>query len=204
MEEEKLVVEETETTSDDTQEKTEEQPQDILKQELEKVSGKKSELEKAIYKQKQIEKRIEELTGHKKEEELSDEDDDKPLTIGQFKKLQQKEATHSALQLADDIEEEYERELVKHYLSNGIKTGDPKQDLAIARAYVNSKKNTMVIEESQRQKTAKSFSKGNSAPAKTEEPDIELTANEQYFLRAKKSDGTPLMTIEDIKKARKG
>ena len=62
----------------------------------------------------------------------------------------------------------------------------------------------MVIEESQRQKTAKSFSKGNSAPAKTDDPDIELTNEEQYFLRAKKSDGSPLMTLEDIKKARKG
>lgn len=213
MEDEKILADTNETTApaaEDTREETanasetEQTAENPLKAELEKVNGKRSKLEQLLYTKKRVEKQLAEITGTREDSTTQgDDDDNRPLTVAEFKKLQAHESTKTALDLADEIDDEYERELVKHYVSTGIRTGNARQDLEIARAFVNSKKNAMVAEEAYRSKTAKPYSKGNSAPAKTEEAPIELTADEQMFLRAKKADGTPLMTLDDIRKARK-
>lgn len=108
--------------------------------------------------------------------------DDAPVTIGMLKKIQQEEAAKSALQLADGITNQTERDLVKWHLQNTIKTtGNPQQDLENAMSLVNAVKNKQIIEEIARKGTTKTYStSGGAAPAV--DPEVELTPIEQQFM----------------------
>lgn len=181
--------------------------QDPLKVELDKVKKPKSEAEKAKDNLFFNAKRVKELgmdpaeiLGIKNQEHKSADDindDDKPVTLGMFKKMQQENATKTALQLADDIPNETERELTRYYLENRIvPSGDPAQDLADARGMVNSKKNAQILEEANRKTAAKTHSSASSAPANHEQP-IELTEEEVRIMRF---GG---LTKEEVIKARK-
>ncbi len=180
--------------------------QDSLKIELERVknAGEKTEKEKAEYTLKKNAERVKALGGTPEEvlgirtEEI-EEDDDKPITVGMYKKLQRDSATKSALQLADDIQSETERELVKYHLENTIKpTGNPTEDLRLARTLTNAAKNAQIMEEINRKIPAKTFSSGSGVDRKQEQELGELTAVEKKFL------GKPWkMTKEQIIAARK-
>jgi len=176
--------------------------QDPLKIELEKVKkGGRTKKEKLIYTKKRIEEQLSELDedGGANTDNDEDDDDDKPLTKGEFKKMQQQNATKSALQLAEDIENETERELAKWHLQNTIRsTGNPKEDLRLAMNQVNAVKNSKILEELGRKGKPKPNSTQSSAPGTfTGDQDEELTADEAAFMKPPFN-----MTKEQILKTR--
>jgi len=150
---------------------TQEPLQDPIQEELEKVKRKgegKTELERAIFKKQQIEKRIAELGGDSGDVE-SDFDEDKPVTVKMLREMEEQKAQKTSLQLAEEIENEHERELTKYYLSNTIKSsGNPSEDYKMARALVNSKKNSQIAEEIARRPVAKQFSSATSGATRYE------------------------------------
>lgn len=185
----------------------EEPSQDPIKEELEKVQKKgkgKTELEKAIYTKQQIEKRIAELKGDSGEEDIPDDDDQAPVTVGMLKQMQKQQTIKSALSLAEEqITDEHELELVKHHLQNTIKaSGNAGEDFRNARALVNAVKNKQIIEETHRKIPAKRTSAGGSAPGKYEDA-FEPTNEELKMMSFKGLDGKPLLTKEDIIKSRR-
>lgn len=165
------------------------QDKDPLKSELERVTKKdagRSELEKAIFKKKQIESRIRELQGESGgEADPDDIDDNAPVTVGMLKSLQRREAVNTAISLADDIENETERELVKYHINNSIKSnGNPKEDLRLARAIANAARNQQILEEISRKGAAKTHSSSRSAGIKNDGQDEseELSKEELAFM----------------------
>lgn len=164
-----------------------EAPQDPLKPELDKIKDKKEGRtlkEKLIYTKNRVERQLRELEGEEDIDNLPEDDDDAPVTVGMLKQREQEKATKTALQLADDIENETERELVKHHIENTVKpSGNPALDLSNARAIVNAAKNAKIAEELARKGKPKDHSSGSSAPANKEGQEEELTADELAFTR---------------------
>ena len=207
--EEKKVITPVSEEEKETIEEPEKEPeivpeQDPLKIELERVKASKyTEKEKAEFTLRKNADRVKALGGDPSsilgiEDNEPGEDDDQPLTVGMYKKIQQERATKTALELADEITNETEKELVKYHLDNTIKsTGIPSEDLKIARALVNAVKNSQIIEEVARKPIAKSHSNASSVDAKNDEVKGELTQEEKLFL------GKPFnMSRESILKAR--
>ncbi len=181
--------------------------QDPLKVELDRVQRTgKTEAEKAAFSLKKNADRARELGIDPakvlglgtKADDPTEEDDDKPVTRADLRRFQQESASKSALQLADEINGESERELTKYHLQNSIKsTGNPNEDLRLARSLVNAAKNSKIIEEVGRKTEAKTHSNGSGVNAKDEIVQGELTPQEKQFL------GKPIfMTKEQIIKAR--
>lgn len=172
--------------------------QDPLKTELDKVQRKsRTRAEKLLYTKKRIEEQL-------KEEGIEDEpledEDAKPMTIGDFKKLQAERTTKTALDMANEVSSEVERELLKYHLENTIRsTGNPAEDFKLARSLVNSVKNQQITEEILRKPTAKSHPTGGGAPARQTEPEEELSPEELAYTRAPWN-----MSKVDIIKVRKG
>lgn len=123
--------------------------------------------------------------------------DDAPATIGAVKSLLAEKAKDTAFELADEIEDEHVRELTKLNLKRIIPSGDPREDLRLARLAAESAKNEKVLEEVGRAGKPKSHVSSAGAPAKTTETEVELTASEQQFLRPPFN-----LTKEQIIKAR--
>ncbi len=182
--------------------------QDPLKIELERVqkNGGRTEKDKAEFSLRKTAERVKELGGDpnsilgiKVEEPDPEDEDEKPLTVGMFKKIQQAGATKTALQLADEISDNTEKELVKYYLENRIQaSGNPQEDLKDARRMVNAVKNEQIVQEITRKTPAKTHSNASGVDAKNTEVQGELTSQEKQFL------GKPFnMTKEQIIKARK-
>lgn len=164
--------------------------QDPLKTELERVQRTgKTELEKAQFSLKKNAERLKELGGDPTailgiEKELPTDEDDKPVTLGMWKKLQQESASKSAVQLAEEISNETERELTKYHLQNSIKsTGNPTEDLRLARTLTNAARNGKVIEEMGRRTEPKSYSNGSGVDAKNDTIQGDLTLQEKAFLK---------------------
>lgn len=199
MSDENPVADNAEATSANAETNVEATSQDPVKTELEKIKQKgegKTELEKALYKKQQVEKRIRELKGET-DDVITDDEDDKPVTVGMLKNIQKEQAQSTALQMADDISDENERDLVKHYLSTKIiPSGNPSEDLRFARAAVNSIKNGQIAEELARKGSAKTHSSATSAPAK-DETEFTPTEEEAAFMRPPFN-----LKKEDIIKAR--
>jgi len=178
--------------------------QESLKKELERVRQKgegRTKLEKLIYTQKRIEQQIreEKEAAGLLHEEVDDtpQDDDSPMTLRMWKEIQQRNAAQSAMQLVEEIPNEVERELTRYHLKNSVKSsGNPQEDLKLARAIVNAAKNQQIIEEIQRKAPANNYSSGSSAPAKVS-MDEELTADEISVMRQFK------LTKEQVLDARK-
>lgn len=160
--------------------------QDLLKKELEKKQSKSgfTKLEKARHAAKKIQDEIAKLEEDEGITPGVDADDDEPVTVGMLKQKQKEEATKNALNLADAIENETERELVKHHLENSIRpTGNPAEDLRLARALVNDVKNQQIIEEVQRKKDAAKAGTGSGAPARKEGEEFVPTAEEERYMK---------------------
>ena len=147
--------------------------QDPLKADLEKV--KRTKLEKLQYRRKLIDKQIKEEGGDIDETPADDAEEDEVPEW--FKKEKAKEVAETELQKAEKIENETERELVKHYISSKNLTVDE------ARAIVNVKKNAKIVEMAgQKPPVRKAVSSGGgSGEFKEEEP--ELTAQEQAYMK---------------------
>lgn len=158
--------------------------QDPLKTELEKVKTKRTQKEKLIYTKNRIDQQLRELDGDAEDVEPSLEDDDKPMTLGEFKKIQAKNVTKSALQLADEIENESERELVKHYLQNKIvSSGNAQEDVSDARALANKVKNAKIAEMANKKPGVTRASSNGGGPQYIA-PEEELTPSEQRMMKA--------------------
>ena len=155
--------------------------QDPLKTELEKVQRKgRTKAEKLLYTKKRVDEQLKELGI---EEEPVEDEDNQPLTIGQYKKLQEQTATKTALQLANDVLNETERELLKYHLENTIRsTGNAQEDFKLAQGLVNSVKNSQIIEETLRKPIIKTHGSGSGVPAKTEKQ-VEFTPEELSYMQ---------------------
>lgn len=180
--------------------------QDPIETELNKVRKEpKTEAEKAAFSLKKNAERAKALgldpktiLGIQDDEEI-DEDDNAPVTVGMLKKRDAELAQKSSLQLADEISDQKERELTKHYLENNIRsTGNPAEDLRLARAIVNSVKNGQIVEDAARKTAARSSGSGSGAPAKGSEGVFEPTPVEQSMMRAPFN-----LTKEQVLNARK-
>lgn len=126
------------------------------------------------------------------------DDDSRPLTVGEFKKMQQQLAKATALELADSIGDEDEREEVKTILeSRLVPSGNADADLKEARAIANARKNAQLAEESLRKQAPKRDSSGSGAPKKGSEEVFEPTPAELNMMQ-----GFGL-TKEDVLTARK-
>lgn len=186
---------------------------DPIKTELENIKKRapsRTEKEQAEYNLKKIAERLKEIGGdpaqalgfNRQEEpsEVTNDDDDAPVTLGMLKKMQQVEASKTALQLAnEEIQGEAERELTAYYLENVIRsTGNPREDLKLARLMTNSVKNEKIMEMQNNRPQAKAHSSSsnlntNSIPKQTES----LTKEEQMILEQ------GVMTKEEILSFRK-
>lgn len=162
--------------------------QDPLKVELEKIEnnkGGKTKLEKALFAKKKIEESIAALSAEEGIDPPLDEEDDAPVTVSMLKARDLKAAQKTAMNLAEDIEDETERKLVIHHISNTIKpSGNPVEDLRHARAIVNEVKNKQIIEELGRNKKAPDTITGNGAPAPKPEDEFVATVEEAGFMKA--------------------
>lgn len=179
-------------------------PADPIKSELDKVRGsKKSEAEKLTHSLKGIAKRAKEIgidpmsiLGDGIDPNDGDDEDNKPVTLGMMKKMEQERAQQTALSMAQNIEDESERELAIHHLQNTIKpSGSAEADFATALTLVNALKNSQILEEVARKSKPKAYSSAAGAPANREER-FEPTPEEAAMMASFN------LTKEDILKAR--
>lgn len=99
-----------------------------------------------------------------------------------YKKEKSKEATQSALQMAESIQDAEVKEKVKVYLNTRIvPSGNPEQDFRDALGAVSSSKNKQVIEEIKRYTPAKVTAAGSSQPVNVEEEFVP-TEEEKRFM----------------------
>lgn len=167
--------------------------QDPLATELERTreKTKRTEAEKAAHSLKKNAERAQELgldpaaiLGIRPGDVIPDaEDETRPMTVGDFRRLEESRATKTALELAELIEDPKERELTKEYLGRVRPSGDPQEDLRFARLAVNSVKSGQILEEIQRTGPASAFATGPGAPARPVAREQELTADELYYTR---------------------
>ncbi len=156
--------------------------QDPLKIELDKVQRKgRTKAEKLIYTKKRVDEQLKELGI---EDEPLEDEDAKPMTVGDFKRMQAQTAQKTALQLADEVSNETERELLKYHLENTIRsTGNPTEDLKLAQGLVNSVKNQQILEETLRKPAPRTSGGGSGAPAR-EIKQEEFSEQELIYMKA--------------------
>lgn len=181
--------------------------EDPVKKELSRVQKNKprTEAEKAAFTLKSTAARLTELGGDPRavlgleEQQAADVgEDDKPVTVGMLRKLEADKAQKTSLQMADEIQDSDERELVRHHLEHTIRpSGNPQEDLKAARAIVNSVKNTMVAEEAARGTRPRNHGSAAGAPGR-HTATIELSTEELQYTRAPFN-----MTPEEIVKTRR-
>lgn len=126
------------------------------------------------------------------------DDDNKPVTRGDLRRIQQEAATKTAFEMADGIEDEKERELTKEYLKRVVPSGNPAEDLKFARLAVNATKTGQVLEEIGRHRSAPSHSSGTGGPGRQEDNSVFTPdKNEAALMRPPFN-----LSKEDIIKAR--
>jgi preprotein translocase subunit SecD len=159
--------------------------QNPLKKELEKVQNKgegRTKKEKLLYTKQRIEEQLREMEGEESND--LDEDDDTPVTKGMLREMQAKSVVKTALDLTEDISDDTEKALVQYHIKNTIRTtGNPAEDLKLARAIVNSVKNSQIAEEVVRKGEARQHSNGSGGAGKSEKV-LELSAEELPFMSA--------------------
>ena len=186
MENEKKVEESVVPTTTDTAKEPENSQnisQSPVQKELERLTkDSPSRKEKLLFTKNRIEKQLAEEFPETVVEGTSDED--KPLTMRDFVELQKKQTQQTAFQMADDIPDQYDRDLAKYHLENTVKpSGNPKKDLDNAMILVNAVKTVQVAEEISRKVKAKSHTSSPGAPVLQKVQEPELTAQEMSFMR---------------------
>lgn len=159
------------------------QEKDPVQAELDRVEAqpKKSKLEKLEYTEKRIKQQISE---EKAKAGIVEDDEDRPLTVREYRSIQQEEAQSTAISLAGQIENEAERKLTQYHLENTIKpSGDAQTDLRNARLLVNAVKNSQITEEALRTTKVRTTGSGAGAPPK-EKQTTELTKEERDYAKA--------------------
>lgn len=123
---------------------------------------------------------------------------DTPLTVGMYEEMQKAQGQKTALELAQNIPDQNERDLVITYLKTRIvPSGDAQEDVRFARLAVNSIKNGQIAEELGRKTTPATHVSSSGAPLTTTETEPELTALEQQFTKQPFN-----MSVADIVKLR--
>lgn len=169
--------------------------QEALKKELDKAKGKFSKRERLEFEKKKIDEQLAKV--NEEEGYTPPVDDDTPVTVGMLDKLKREQGKKTALELAESVEDETERELAKHYIQNRIvPSGNAEEDLKLARAAINSIKNAQIAEELAR-KGQPAKGDGSSQPAKHEGV-FTPTPEEAVFMQSPYN-----LSKEDIIEARK-
>lgn len=144
--------------------------------------------ERLLHAQEKIERQLAELE--------AEEDDNRPITVGDLKKMKRDEVKQTALQLAESIEDADERVEVIRLLEDRIQpSNNPEEDLKLARTTVNALKNERVLEELSRKGTPNSHASIPGAPGKNT-PAFTPTPQEAELMRAFG------LTQEDVIRAR--
>ena len=112
------------------------------------------------------------------------EDESRPATMGDLKKIKQEEVRKSALELALQIEDVDEKnEVVKLLSERIIPSENPAEDFKLARETVNAKKAMMIAEEQNRKGTPATHASMPGAPGTVTET-FTPTPEEVYFMNA--------------------
>lgn len=178
--------------------------QEALKKELDKTKGKFTKRERLEFEKKKIDEQLAKVneeegkwTNGFETTETIPLDDNTPITVGMLNKLKREQGKKTALELAEGIEDETERELAKHYIQNRIvPSGNAEEDLKLARAAINSIKNAQIAEELAR-KGQPGKGAGSSQPAKHESV-FTPTPEETVFMQPPYN-----LSKDDVIKARK-
>jgi len=170
---------------EEQKDKPEEAPapsQDPVAKERERIEKKQfTRIERLEFEKRKIEEQLQEE--YKKEGKAPATPKDTLVTVEMLEKMQKDQARKTALELADAIEDENERTVVKHYLDTRVvPSGNPQEDLKFARAAVNSLRNAQIAEETARKTNGKSHPSGSGVPARPQEDVVEFTAEELVFL----------------------
>ncbi len=153
--------------------------------------SKRTEAEKAAFTlKKNAERAIElglnpsEILGTKTHIEVDKSaEDSQPVTVGMLRDIQKKDASKTALQMADEVGDEEIKAATKQYLSeNIIPSGDAEKDFKLALAAASATKNATIVQELNRYGVPKRTAAGGSAGARVEE-EFTPTAQEQIFMQ---------------------
>lgn len=182
--------------------------QDPLKKERERIENKgagRTHKEKLLFSKKKIEEELSKLDNGDDDDTASlDLDDAKPVTMGDLKKIEREKAKSNAIQMAEDIDDEDERVLVKHHLSNTIKpSGNPAEDLRIARSIVNSSKNSQIIEEATRKTDPKRHSSAPGNAGRRTDDVFTPTPEEDNFMRSFGLSEKDILNARKIEEAKR-
>lgn len=120
------------------------------------------------------------------------EDDSKPLTMGDLKRIRRDESQSTALSMANEIEDDEEREQVIDILENRIiPSGDPKKDFQLAMNAISSEKNRQIASIAAGKRPVATRSSNGGAPIKTEAqfvPTDEELAAAKFAKKSKPED----------------
>lgn len=110
----------------------------------------------------------------------NDEDDDKPLTKGDLKRIERDNAKKSALTMADSLPDD-ERSTVRELLETRIvPSGNPQKDYQTAVDLARSEKHRQIAEEAARKRNPPTRPSGGGAPSIVEDQfiptELELAA----------------------------
>lgn len=132
--------------------------------------------ERLAHAKEKIERQLDELD--------HEEDDNRPVTVGDLKKMKREEVKATAIELAASIEDEDERNAVVDILENRIAPSNkPEEDLALARGAVNSVRNQRLLEEQARKATPATVSSAPGNPGRPPEGQFVPTPEEAYFMQ---------------------
>lgn len=165
--------------------------QDPAKKELDKIKEKKqfTRKERLEFEQRKIQEQLDNLEG-------KPVDKNAPVTVGMLEEREKEKQKNEAIDIAEKIEDETERELVIHQLETVITGGTSEERVKVARGYVNSIRNAQIAEEMNRQKNPKPGSPPGAPPKRGDT--FEPTPEEAVFMSQPYN-----LTKEDILKARK-
>lgn len=126
------------------------------------------------------------------------DDDNKPLTMGDLKRIEADKAKKTAVEMAGAIEDPEAAKAVKEALGSVVASGDPVKDFQNAVAIASATKNSQVLEEIRRKGTSATHRNGAGAPARQPEPEFVMTEEERRFV------AQGWLTEVEVKKARSG
>ena len=154
-----------------------------LERELERLKPKRTQEEKLEYNINRMQRELNRIRGiddNIKSNSYNDtEEDDRPLTVGEFRKLQAQQAAKSAIELAEAIPNSAERELTKFHIENTIRpSGDANEDLARARALANSVRNQQIADMHAKRVPPSNHSGSTGVPANQPKEQLNLTKEE--------------------------
>lgn len=125
------------------------------------------------------------------EDESDDDDDeddldnpDRPLTVGDLQRIKAREASSTAVQMADAVTDTVARDAIKAALKSVVPSGDPQKDFTNAVAIASVAKNNQVLEEIRRKGPQVQHRSGAGAPIKAADEAFVPTEEEAKYMKA--------------------